>query len=376
MTQTTQKCTFAEADKSKIPANAFRLAEKPFLLSAGDAPEGKYPVRLVCRTSAPVESWFWGTCYHDLEGMKLSKERLPIDYIHDDSEVIGFLDKFSVENGELVATGELTPFRDDDRASEIIHKLKAGVPYEASINFSGETNVEEVAKNGSALVNGGEVTGPCLIFRKWTLRGVAVCPYGADGQTSTSAEFAQGETIPVTVLANEAPAEETPAPEEAAAESEASESAPADTPAPADPPPAEDTTPADDSPPAEGTPPAAAETLSVPAAASEEDPRALFRRMCSDFGVEIASKVFADGGSYEDARAAKFAALQKGNEDLRREIARLSEENKQLVAGAAARKASAIGGTPAVFAPAPATKRKLTLLDACTYGTAKCGEHF
>ena len=309
MTITMKK--YADTDKKKLPVKAFRLAEKPFKLSAaGDAPEGKYPVRLVCRTSAPVESWFWGTCYHDFDGLILPKERVPIDYIHDDAEVIGFLDNFSVENGELVATGELTPFRDDDRASEIICKLKAGVPYEASINFSGETKIEEVAKKGVAQVNGISVDGPCLIFREWTLRGVAICPYGADGKTSTSAQFcADGETIPVTVLSAE-------------------ESAPV------------------------------------------ENPRELFRRMKEDFGIDIASKVFIAGGGYEDARLAKFDELQIANADYRAEIDRLKDENQKLAASS--RTEFSGGGTPATFTEIPPVKR-LTLMDACKYGTKNAG---
>jgi len=351
-----EKLTFATADKSKIPANAFRMAEKPFELKASGK-DGKYPVRLVCRTSAPVESWFWGTCYHDLHGMKLAKEKLPIDYIHDDAEVIGFLDNFTVENGELVATGELTPFKDDDRAAELIHKLKVGVPYEASINFSGETKIEDVKQGGIADVNGGQVAGPCLIFREWTLRGVAICPYGADGQTSTSAEFSADEAIPVSVLSGESPAAEAPAAdspaEEAPAPATPAEDPPADEnpteAAPAEEHPAEE-------PPAEATPPPSQTETA-------EDPRALFRRMAADFGTEIAAKVFAEGGSYEDARAAKFRELEA-------EVARLTEENKRLAAAPSA------GGTPATFTPAaPPEKRKPTLLDACTYGTAHCAEN-
>jgi hypothetical protein len=37
----------------------------------------------------------------------------------------------------------------------------------------------------SAKVNGYTQPGPATIFRQWKLRGVAVCPYGYDKNTST-----------------------------------------------------------------------------------------------------------------------------------------------------------------------------------------------
>lgn len=89
------------------------------------------------------------------------------------------------------------PYKESDRASEIIHKARAGVPYEASINFGGPgIKVEEVAEGRAAQVNGYQFDGPGIIVREWPLRGVAVCPYGAD--MNTRSELAQDQSIPVT----------------------------------------------------------------------------------------------------------------------------------------------------------------------------------
>ena len=140
-----------------------------------------------------------GKTVHDMDGMS-SKSRVPIDYIHDDGDVIGYANKFNSEDGNLNVSGALVPYKDSDRASEIIHKAKSGIPYEASINFGGgkAPRIEEVPEGETVEVNGRTFAGPLTIFREWTLRGVAVCPYGYDGGTSTT--FSQDQTIKVEIM--------------------------------------------------------------------------------------------------------------------------------------------------------------------------------
>jgi len=57
----------------------------------------------------------------------------------------------------------------------------SGTPYEASIYFGGDgIRVEEVAEGQVAQVNGFQFASPGIVIREWPLRGVAVCPYGAE----------------------------------------------------------------------------------------------------------------------------------------------------------------------------------------------------
>jgi hypothetical protein len=181
----------------------FQFAED---VSTGGGADGKnVPVKLLARTGQPIKHWYWGNVVHDLAGMKLHKDTLPIDYCHEADEVIGYLDKFDTTSGDLVATGALVPFAAEDRAQEVAFKSKNKVPYEASINFNGgPLRLEELEQGTSAAVNGQVVQGPALIIREWTLRGVAICPYGADMNTKT--EFARANsakddgTIDVTIF--------------------------------------------------------------------------------------------------------------------------------------------------------------------------------
>ena len=144
------------------------------------------PVSMLARSSQPIEHPYWGVIAHDIEGV-VHKESIPIDYAHNDNEVIGVLDNLTSTPDGLQATGRLVSFTPEDRAAEVIYKSEKGVPYEASINFAGEPlELENVNEGESASVNGYELSGPAVIVRKWTCRGVAVAPYGADQGTSTA----------------------------------------------------------------------------------------------------------------------------------------------------------------------------------------------
>jgi len=191
--------------RASVPAAACRFNVGSFSLGDNGENARSAPVRIVARTGQPIEHWYWGRVVHDLAGMHLHKARLPIDYCHDVKEVIGYLNHFDIASGDLVCSGALVPYRDNDRASEIIHKAKAGVPWEASIDFGGDgIEVEEVPVGKSAEVNGITFEGPGVIIRRWPLRGVAICPYGADANTSS--EFAGNSDRQIAVNVQGSPA--------------------------------------------------------------------------------------------------------------------------------------------------------------------------
>jgi hypothetical protein len=143
------------------------------------------PVRIVAATPGMAHHWFWGPFVRDMDGLLMHKERMPIDYLHDMKEIVGYFNRVMISEDEgLVLHGALVPFKDNDRATEIIEKAKAGVPYEASILSSFENLViEDIPAGQTTEVNGQVFQGPLAVFRQWHLRGVAICPYGADMNT-------------------------------------------------------------------------------------------------------------------------------------------------------------------------------------------------
>jgi len=329
-----------QRDFSKIPAGACVLAVGEFELGDNGANAKTAPVRLVARSGKPIQHWFWGNVVHDLAGMHLHKSRVPIDYVHDSKEIVGYLNKFDRTSGDLVTSGALVPFKDSDRATEIVHKMKAGVPYEASINFGGDgIKIEDVPEGMVAQVNGYQFEGPGIIVREWPLRGVAICPYGADANTESAAlAGANAKTYMAAVLtAPETAAKETAMSEEQTVEVAAQVEAPAAVevteteqkqevvpPVEA---PAEVADPAAvDAPAQEGEP--VTEQAQPPAPEAAPLSREEFTKIADEFGAEIAVQTVRDGGNYATALRLAYDASKAEVVTLRGCVAALEAKPK------------------------------------------------
>lgn len=317
-------------ETKQVPQAALRMSIGAFEFGSNGENAKSAPVRMVARSGQPIEHWYWGKVVHDLAGMTIHKDRLPIDYCHDDEEVIGYLNKFDTSSGDLVASGALVPYKGEDRATEIIYKAKEGVPYEASINFGGGQLILEKLPSGMvANINGNDVMGPAVIIRKWSLRGVAVCPYGADMNTSTNLK--DGDQVAVTIFTQEQsmteqkPAEAATVAVEAKPETPANEAKPAVELA---------------APPAEAAPqppaaPAVEASKTLSATFTEQDYRAAF----GDNG----SKWFGEGKPFAQCASEHVAEIVKANEaDAKALAAKVDELTKKL-------DAAPRGNEPATF---------------------------
>jgi len=384
-----------ERNFKKVPAQAFTCASGSVELGVSSGDKSKTsPVRLKARSGQAIDHPYWGKIAHDFSGMRLHKNRLPIDYVHNSSEVLGYVNKFDSASGDLFASGALIPFKGDDRASEVIHKMREGVPYEASIFFGGDGIViEEVAEGESAEVNGYALSGPAVIVREWPLRGIAVCPYGADMNTDSAVNFAGSKEFTVTILERnqneetkmaetqvEAVEVASPPAVEPAVQETPDQAVEAETPeaveveAAPEPPAVEETPVADAVPVVETEAGADAPSEPEPEAAPEQDastipepePAAVepamsvkdFAIIESEFGAEIAVSTFKAGGGYRDAETAFYRKLRDENAQLKADLAALRESL-----------AAKGGGTPADFGATDEAKSKpLTLAEAMAKG--------
>ena len=171
-------------DYSAVPATACMFVGGEVEFKDNGEAAKTVGVRMKARDSGTINHFWWGNIAHEFSGMK-HKNRIPIDYAHDTNHILGYVNKFETEPDGLYLSGALTPFKDGDMANEVIFKMKAGVPYEASIYFN-EGQLLRLSENESAEVNGKTVKGPAVIVKKWNLRGVAICPYGADASTKSN----------------------------------------------------------------------------------------------------------------------------------------------------------------------------------------------
>ena len=118
-----------------------------------------------------------------------SKERVPLDYNHNEEEVIGYVENFQCSADAITADGVVLIGDDSsDAAKTFAQNIDGGVPFEASafLDLSEAEGVE--------LEDGVTEWSGALI------RGVAICPYGTDRKTTVSLKL--GETNFVVRLKN------------------------------------------------------------------------------------------------------------------------------------------------------------------------------
>lgn len=110
-----------------------------------------------------------------------SKDRVPLDYNHNEEEVIGYVENFQCNADAITADGVVLIGDDSsDAAKTFAQNIDGGVPFEASafLDLSEAESVE--------LEDGVTEWSGALI------RGVAICPYGTDRKTTVSLKL--GET--------------------------------------------------------------------------------------------------------------------------------------------------------------------------------------
>lgn len=286
------------------PESAFRISF-PGQFKVGQKADNKTPIELFARSSEPVKHWYWGDIYHDFSGMT-HKGSVPIDYCHDDSEIIGVVNEFTVKPDGLYLSGHLVSVKEGDRVDQLVTLSAADVPYESSIDFRGNCQYEEIQRGFTAHVNGRQVEGPALIVRKWPLRGVAVCPHGMDPNTSSQFS-ADAKLIDIQLLNSEGTMSGTTATTTdtkavATQQTEANKAA--------------------------QTPVVPAQQTETPAAAKPAEDglqqyRELLKKYTDKFGVELGTQYFTEGKNWEQS-------LEAFSDHLGKQLTAKTTENQQL----------------------------------------------
>ncbi|MDR1383321.1 MAG: hypothetical protein LBJ67_05690 [Planctomycetaceae bacterium] len=144
-----------------------------------------YPADLVLLSGEELyRSDFDGRFVVDLDSILLEKRDYIGDYNHNEDEVIG-RGTLEVTDRGLIGRCFVIPFTGNDRASEIIARSKAKIPYEASPTISDDVaDVEKIPKGQKVNVNGREFIGPISVYRNVPIRGWSVCLFGTDRKTS------------------------------------------------------------------------------------------------------------------------------------------------------------------------------------------------
>lgn len=286
----------------QVPVSAFSIPAT--MQFAADNPETKkLPVTLFARSKEPVQHWYWGAVYHDFETMS-HKPSIPLDYLHNDSELIGAGTSFTVKDDGLHVSGHLVKSR--PRVQELMELSESGVPFEASIDFRGDYEIHELVAGHSTQVNGQLVQGPAIIFRNWILRAVAICPHGYDPNArSQFSNPSKGQDGDVTVQIFQIGEPSMPNPKAADPKTTEPETQltqkPAETPA------------------APAIPP----VTQLTAEDHRKEYNDRLKQFTAEFGTELGTQWFLDGKTLEQAH-------QLHNSELKKQLAAKDAEKEQL----------------------------------------------
>lgn len=113
-----------------------------------------------------------------------NKERVPLDYNHNEEEVIGYVENFQCDADAITADGVVLIGDDSsDAAKTFAQNIDGGVPFEASA-FLDLSEAESVELEDGVVEWSGAL-----------IRGVAVCPYGTDRNTTVSLKMGDSNFV-------------------------------------------------------------------------------------------------------------------------------------------------------------------------------------
>jgi hypothetical protein len=168
----------------QIPAVA-RISEGQTIelraASPGDGTQtDKREFTMQAYTGAPVQTIF-GAMIVDLEGMKVGRQKKPIDRDHDPLRIVGYSESIKKSDGGLLIDGRVIEKMEAGR--EVALAADEGFPWQASMKFNID-KVEELDEGESRTVNGRKFSDG-MVVTKSRLLGACFCPYGADADTSS-----------------------------------------------------------------------------------------------------------------------------------------------------------------------------------------------
>jgi hypothetical protein len=134
----------------RVPKAALALNIGPMQFAAARE-DGVVPVTVLARSAQPIQHWYWGAVVHDMAGFKPAAPSIPSTTAMTTNKSSATSTIRRRRNDGLTCRGQVVPFGDDDRASEVIFKSAKGVPYQASIYFDpDELVIEQVPPGMSA----------------------------------------------------------------------------------------------------------------------------------------------------------------------------------------------------------------------------------
>lgn len=143
----------------------------------------EYKAKVVILTGQPIERADLGRFVVDLATITTHKDRLSVDFDHDEQLPLGYIENIEyIEGIGLVGVATFSAPNENDKAAEILQRLIDGFPFEVSPTLE-LYEPETLADGEKTTINGYEVEGELDIYRNVKLRGVGIVLFGTDPNT-------------------------------------------------------------------------------------------------------------------------------------------------------------------------------------------------
>jgi phage major head subunit gpT-like protein len=183
------KMVKASKDKNQVSPELKGIAADMIIEAVASGADGKPKnprFSMTAYTGKPMRLWGWyNPVVIDLTGLTIPNQSRPIllNHINDPEYVMGQTDKIKVENGNVIASGEIMGV--SDKAKEVIELAAKGFKWQASIGAAAQ-KVEFVLEDKEVKVNGEMVKGPVNVIRACRLGEISFVALGADDDTSAN----------------------------------------------------------------------------------------------------------------------------------------------------------------------------------------------
>jgi len=172
-------------EKMQIPRSGLCIEDSAEVRLSGGGEGEKKKASLLAYSGKIIKGhWLWGNLAIDVSGIEFKRKRNPILEQHDIYRKIGFSNK--LPNLDNKIEFEEVQLLDNEVANEFYQNSKDGFPYQASIGIR-PTVLEEVSEGETVEVNGQNMKGPGVVFRKSIYRETSVCVFGYDQNTNSQA---------------------------------------------------------------------------------------------------------------------------------------------------------------------------------------------
>jgi hypothetical protein len=155
-----------------------KLIVKPLQLNDAGLKPKEYPFEVVILSGKPMHTPELGNFVIDLQTLSFHKQRMAVNYNHDQNKILGYFENFRITDEGLVANGTIG---ESSETEWFIEQALNEVPFEVSAEIDEKQGIAiELGAGEKAEVNGNTIESETTIYKNVPFLGAAICLHGVD----------------------------------------------------------------------------------------------------------------------------------------------------------------------------------------------------